>query len=114
MKISEITNKWSGIGFLDNCKHKEQLSRILETTAEVMLSGELTLENKDMVETTIFSVVIKLYNDRRMSFDRIEIKQLIKKLDKKSLMIKDLHVSHISSLEIECEFISFFCQNYEK
>lgn len=106
-----IFHKWKKYGFLEGAKYPERLSFIFENTAILMLNdNELrNLKNFNKVETMVIPILYKLINNRGMSFDTIQLKDLIKDLCFKCEAIVDLH-----NMDMDAEFCRHYSDTYVK
>jgi hypothetical protein len=110
----EIVDKWKEVGFLGGAKYPEKSALIFENTAILMINDEKlrSLKNFSHVETMVFVILHRLINNRGMSFDTIELKDLIEDLCVKCEWTLDLH--YASTLGIEAEFCLFYSETYVK
>lgn len=114
MTPSELVDKWDKLGFLESCENKYQMSRIYEDLCKILTNDDIILENRTFVEGSIFSLVSRLYNQRKLNFDTIELRILIKRYDKDVIGLKDLYGTFFNAIDAEVEFVAIYSETYKK
>lgn len=113
-KIKELTDKWDKLGFLENCENKPQLARIYEDLALILVSNQIPLKNKGKIDSVVFPIVYRLYINRKLNFDKIELIIMIKDLDKKIKTIEKMNEISYLTMDVEAEFAYEYAQTYIK
>lgn len=112
MGIKELVNKWERLGLLENIENKPQVARMYEDTVEILLHTKLSLRNRSRLESMVFPILYRMYRDRKMYLDKIEILIMIKDLDIKMDTINEMQ--GYNGLDIEAEFAYNYVHNYKK
>jgi hypothetical protein len=112
---NKIFEKWKSLGFLHDTKYPEKCAFTFEKLVIVLINDNevKTYKNIEKVETIIFPILYRLINNRQMSFDTIEIKNLIKDVGIKYDIINGLNCS-LSFMDIEAEFCLTYSETYKK
>lgn len=110
--IKDVTDKWEKLGFLENCENKSQLARIYEDLAQILVYNKIPLKNKEKIDGVVFPIVYRIYKDRKINFDKIELILMIKDLDQKVETI-DYSQSY-TRMDAEAEFTSIYSETYIK
>jgi hypothetical protein len=114
-KKLSFVKKWESYGFLDGVSRKEVLSEAYEKILNIFSYDDNVkkLRNYNELSTMIF-VIMRCFHKNGVTFNcDDELYTLIKKLNNDYDTIKDLHC-HMTTLDMEAEFIDTFVFNYRK